>query len=136
MPVTLMALPRPRGELSPALDKLGEILAQCSVFCLLIPLGCHICCNKWFLLSGLEHFAQLLLLSLSRVWSWRHFSKDVCCGAEPLFRHQLQECVFKNPLPPRGFHCTAYGQRLRKARRVSGRTLLLTLSPLHPKINK
>lgn len=54
-------LPNTTWNIFPGLEKLGAILAHHPVFCLLIPLGYHVCCNKWFLLARLEHFPQLPL---------------------------------------------------------------------------
>lgn len=44
------------------LENHEAVLAQCPLFCLLIPLGHHVCCSKWFNLAGPGHFPRLPLL--------------------------------------------------------------------------
>lgn len=66
-------------------EKLGEILAKCPIFCLLIPLSYHICCKKWFLLAGMLSSASLALV-IGCSLEWRdggRFPKLFCVELSP-----------------------------------------------------
>lgn len=83
-------------------EKLGATLAQHLVFCLLIPLGNHACCSKWFLLARLEYFPRLpLLWWQAALWSVEMeaaFQGYFLLGWVPLSRAS-GVMTFKRPLP-------------------------------------
>lgn len=53
---------RQHGTFLMALNNWKQCWHTALVFCMLNPLGYHVCCNKWFPLAKLEYFPRLLLL--------------------------------------------------------------------------